>query len=173
MSNMTQLEKVLAAELAKVAVIDVAAIIEAAQECCMGGCTPAITEVVVTPTPEVEKPKVTRKTPVKEVNPIAPNDQPQVEPKPASTPAPTPEPVAPVTPPTTPGIDLTGLFTGTGADKKVVKDVFLAAVEKAKSMAAINALNATADCGFAFGDFTDNEIEVARRKLKRWGAAQG
>jgi len=70
------------------------------------------------------------------------------------------------------GIDLSGLFTGSGADKKVVKTVFLTAVEQANTLAHLVALNATCDCGFATGDFTEETAAVLKRKLARWGAAQ-
>ena len=168
MNNMTQLEKVLAAELAKVAVIDVAAIIEAAQACCMGG--PAVTvataptTIVETPAPKAEKAKAVKATVEKPVEQV----------KPVETPAPTPAPVVekPATPAPTVGIDLSGLFTGSGADKKVVKDVFLAAVEQAKTLAHLVALNATCDCGFDTSTYTEDTTPVLRRKLDRWGRAQ-
>ena len=179
MSNMTSLENVLAAALAKATNVDIPAIIEAAQACCIGGCTPTVAEgkveVVVTQAPEAEKPKPARVK--KEVAPTIPNPpgcQPEQECKPTPDPvAEKPAPVEPLVSKEPPaGIDLSGLFVGAGADKKVVKDVFLAAVEKAKNVATLAALNATCDCGFATGDYTDNEMEVLRRKLKRWGAAQ-
>jgi hypothetical protein len=50
--------------------------------------------------------------------------------------------------------------------------VFLAAVEKAKTLAALVALNATCDCGFATGDYTEETAAVLKRKLTRWGMAQ-
>lgn len=202
---MTQLEKVLAEALTKFTStnIDVAAIIEAAQACCIGGCLPTVatgstTETItVTPTivgsannnagvqtpPKAEKAPRTKKevvdTLVKAIEPAVQECKPDSMP-PVDTSHPEDEfrptkdqAIAPVvTKEPTVGIDLTGLFVGTGADKKVVKDVFLAAVEKAKNVATLAALNATCDCGFATGDYTDNEMEVLRRKLRRWGAAQ-
>lgn len=193
--SMTSLEKVLAIELAKVSNVDIPAIIEAAKACSVGvGCdrylataTVAEGQTVVVETaigkvevpPVVQKPARTKKevpevVGSQSVEPIKPVETPspvvQLTPEPVAE---KPAPVAPVTPAaTTLGIDLTGLFVGTGADKKVVKDVFLAAVEKAKNLATLVALNATCDCGFATGDYTEETAPVLKRKLNRWGAAQ-
>lgn len=163
----TSLEKVLAESLARCTGADIPGIIAAAQEACMGGCATSATgpvEVVVTPAPKDTKPKGLKK----EAETVKPVETPVVETK--------PEPVVATPPPANKepavGIDLSGLFTGTGADKKVVKDVFMAAVEKAKNLATLVALNATCDCGFATGDYTEETALVLKRKLNRWGAAQ-
>ena len=181
----TSLEKVLAESLARCTGADIPGIIEAAQAACMGGnvavatgCTTetvtvgslannapagvAATKAVVE---EVAKTKRITKAMQEEAA------QKLVEPvKPVE--ATTPEPEKPVTQAPTVGIDLSGLFTGSGADKKVVKTVFLTAVEQANTLAHLVALNATCDCGFATGDFTEETAAVLKRKLARWGAAQ-
>jgi len=182
----TSLEKVLAESLARCTGADIPGIIAAAQECCKGGSA-SVTEVVVSPT---ATPTITKKAAkairasIKELEkPITPAGDTCAPEKPAetvgkpveaTTPTPTPAPVAekPATPAPTVGIDLSGLFVGTGADKKVVKTVFLAAVEQAKTLAHLVALNATCDCGFATGDYTEETAPVLKRKLARWGAAQ-
>lgn len=186
MSN-TQLECALAEALEKATGVNIPAIVAAAQACCIGGCAPTVAEgkveVVVTPAPTVTKKAAAAvRAAIKEVEkpietPVTkPPETEGVKYETIATGTPLvekPTPVAPVVSKEPPaGIDLSGLFVGTGADKKVVKDVFLAAVEKAKNVATLAALNATCDCGFATGDYTDNEMEVLRRKLKRWGAAQ-
>jgi len=182
----TSLEKVLAESLARCTGADIPGIIAAAQECCKGGSA-SVTEVVVSPT---ATPTITKKAAaairasIKErEKPITPAGDTCAPEKPAetvgkpveaTTPTPTPAPVAekPATPAPTVGIDLSGLFVGTGADKKVVKTVFLAAVDSAKTLAHLVALNATCDCGFATGDYTEETAAVLKRKLARWGAAQ-
>ena len=164
---MTKLEQTLAEALAKATNVDIPAIIAAAEACCLGGQTVQETKVSVVETAaaEQEKPKRTRKT--AEAAPAPAEEKPATPPlaeekeEPATTNATSPQ-----------GIDISGLFTGSGADKKVVKDVFLAAVEKAKNLAALVALNATCDCGFATGDYTEETAAVLKRKLSRWGAAQ-
>ena len=160
----TSLEKVLAESLARCTGADIPGIIEAAQAACKGGpVTVATTPVTIVETvaPKVEKPKAVKATVEKVVETVG---------KPVE--ATTPEPEKPVTQAPTVGIDLSGLFTGSGADKKVVKTVFLTAVEQAKTLAHLVALNATCDCGFATGDFTEETAAVLKRKLARWGAAQ-
>lgn len=171
MSNMTQLEKVLATELAKLATIDIPAIIEAAQASIIGGCKTVASENVKVVETVAEKPVKPART-MKEV--VEANKAPVVE-KPAQEvtqkAAPTKEDyTSPAT--VSAGVNISGLFSGTGADKKVVKDVFLAAVEQAKTLQALVALNATCDCGFATGDYTEETAPVLKRKLARWGAAQ-
>lgn len=171
MNNTTQLEQVLAKELAKVANVDIEAIIIAAQRACMGGCKTVASEnatVVVSPVKE-EKSKAV-KLPVQEAAPDKSTNA--YDPNATQVNQTMPEKLQPPKPEPTVGIDLSGLFTGSGADRKVVKDVFLAAVEKAKSLAALTALNATCDCGFDLSAYTDDTVEVVRRKLRRWGAAQ-
>jgi outer membrane biosynthesis protein TonB len=160
------LEKVLAESLARCTGADIPGIIQAAQECCKGGgetvATAPVT-IVETPAPKPEKAKAVKATvekPVEQVKPVEPLVVEPTAEKPQATPAPTV------------GIDLSGLFVGTGADKKVVKTVFLAAVEQAKTLAHLVALNATCDCGFATGDYTEETAAVLKRKLARWGAAQ-
>jgi hypothetical protein len=148
----------------------------------MGGCK---TEVVMAPpviietaigkievppvAPKAEKSKKERVEAVRES--IKELEKPLV---PETKPEPVVEKPQPVTNPSNPpvGIDLTGLFKGEGASRKPDKDVFLAAVEKAKNLATLVALNATCDCGFATGDFTEETAPVLKRKLARWGAAQ-
>ena len=165
----TSLEKVLAESLARCTGADIPGIIEAAQAACMGGnvalniALPA--EVVVTPAPKAEKAPRTAKEVKATVEKVVETVGKPVE-------ATTPEPEKPVTQAPTVGIDLSGLFTGSGADKKVVKTVFLTAVEQANTLAHLVALNATCDCGFATGDFTEETAAVLKRKLARWGAAQ-
>lgn len=174
MNNMTQLEKVLATELAKLASIDVAAIIEAAQAACIGGCKTVANEnvkVVETPAEKVTKPVRTAKELV-EANKAPIVEKPVQEKTVTTPPAEKKEEPAPEKPSTSAGVNLTGLFTGSGADKKVVKDVFLAAVEQAKTLQQLVALNATCDCGLATGDYTEETAAVLKRKLARWGAAQ-
>ena len=168
---MTKLEQTLAEALAKATNVDIPAIIAAAEASCLGGQTVQETKVSVVETAaaEQEKPKRTRKT--AEAAPAPAEEKPATPPlaeekeEPAPTNATDPRD-------TFTFIDLTGLFTGSGADKKVVKDVFLAAVEKAKNLAALVALNAACDCGFATGDYTEETAAVLKRKLSRWGAAQ-
>lgn len=168
--NMTKLEKVLAENLTAVTGVDIIAIIEAAG----GSATQrddTVTEqagkvtVVETPAAKVKAKKIepakTVETPVDNSRPV-PTERPRPEPVPEQTADDSP----------LPGIDITGLFTGSGADKKVVKDVFLAAVEKANNLATLVALNATCDCGYATGDYTEETAAVLKRKLARWGNAQ-
>ena len=174
---MTQLEQKLAETIGKlVPGLDLAGIIEAAR----GPCdhtfgTPPV--VVVTPQPPAAEPaKRTRKTaaaePEKPATILDASGKELLEGKPTPEPEKAPEPDKPIPPATASGIDLTGLIVGTGASKKVVKDVFLAAVEKAKTLAALVALNDVCDCGFATGDYTEETAGVLKRKLNRWGAAQ-
>lgn len=171
--SMTKLEEALAIELTKVTTVDVKAIIEAAQAACIGGPsntqtvqeTPVTT--VQTAAPWAEKPKRARKT---EATPPA-----------AETPAPAPvpeeKPATPATPPAapapeaaqTPGVNLTGLFEGSGPSKKVVKAVFLEAVEKAGTLAALVALNDMCDCGIDTTGYTEETAAVLRRRMTRWG----
>ena len=167
----TSLEKVLAESLARCTGADIPGIIAAAQECVKGGPDTVVTTVatapvtvVETPAPKPEKVKVVKTTAEKPVEQVKPVEMPPLAEKPT---APAPTNAIP-----TVGIDLSGLFVGTGADKKVVKTVFLAAVEQAKTLAHLVALNATCDCGFATGDFTEETAAVLKRKLTRWGAAQ-
>jgi hypothetical protein len=182
----TSLEKVLAESLARCTGADIPGIIAAAQECCKGVCQTVevgMSDTVITAgsacgqggtaTQEPEKPKRTR-IPAKEVAPVTPaGDSPATEPLPqGGMIADAGKPPTPVTQAPTVGIDLSGLFTGSGADKKVVKDVFLKAVDSAKTLAHLVALNATCDCGFATGDYTEETAAVLKRKLTRWGAAQ-
>ena len=166
--NITPLEKILAESLARCTGADIPAIILAAQEACMGGCkTVADTavEVVTTPAPTLNNGKPTPKKKTVEPSKDNPTEEPKLPSEPIAPPAENPSVTAT-------GIDLTGLFTGSGADKKVVKDVFLAAVEKAKTLAHLVALNATCDCGFATDLYNEETAPVLRRKLTRWGAAQ-
>lgn len=163
--SMSKLEKVLAESLAKMTNVDILGIIAAAQESC-GACETQAgdnVKVVVTTAEPTPKP-----APVKRVK-----EQPQ---KPVETASVDPEPVKEKEKPTATvpadSVDLTGLFVGSGADKRVVKDVFLAAVEKSKTLAHLIALNAACDCGFATGDYTEETMPVLKRKLTRWGAAQ-
>jgi hypothetical protein len=166
----TSLEKVLAESLARCTGADIPGIIAAAQECCKGGPANVVTTVatapvtvVETPAPKAEKAKAVKTTAEKPVEQVKPVETPVVE-QPVTNPSNPPTPAV--------GIDLSGLFVGTGADKKVVKDVFLKAVEQAKTLAHLVALNATCDCGFATGDYTEETAAVLKRKLTRWGAAQ-
>ena len=183
--SMTQLEKVLAESLAKYTSgqIDVVKIIEAAQAAVIGGCqtTEATGTVIETAIGQVVVPPAAPKAPRTKKEVVEAPPPPKAEPPAAEPPPVKQEPVTqeppknetmPEKPAQTSGVNLTGLFTGSGADKKVVKDVFLAAVEQAKSLPALVALNATCDCGFALGDYTEDMVEVVRRKLRRWGMAQ-
>jgi len=174
---MTQLEQKLAEAIsALIPGFDlVGIIIEAARGPCACeqtvGTPPA---VVVTAQPEPAK--RTRKAAVVGSLPEPEKSIPEQAPAPAaatpaSEPEKAPEAGKPI-PANAAGIDLTGLFEGTGASKKVVKDVFIAAVEKAKTLAALVALNEVCDCGFATGDYTEETAGVLKRKLNRWGAAQ-
>lgn len=165
--SMTQLERALAEGLAKLSNLDIPAIIEAAQASCLGG--PEIVQTVQmtpvtkveTPAPEPEKPKRTRKA---EQPAPAPEPEKAAPPPPPRPPAPAQEPAAPAA-----GLNITGLIEGTGAQKKVVKDVFLAAVEKAGTLAALVALNDICDCGIPTAQFTEETAAVLRRRMTRWG----
>jgi hypothetical protein len=173
--SMTTLEKVLADALAKVTQVDIPAIIAAAQACCVGGCeTEVVVDLGTLGEPERAQPKP-EKAPrtKKEVETVKPVETPVVletKTEPAALKPPTF--IKHTTVVIQDGINLTGLFTGTGADKKVVKAVFLNAVEQSKTLSALVALNATCDCGFATGDYTEETAPVLKRKLARWGAAQ-
>lgn len=176
--SMTKLEEALAIELTKVMTVDVKAIIEAAQAACIGGPsntqtvqeTPVTT--VQTAAPETENPKRARKTeatqPVGEQQAPAPAPVPEEKPVPPPAPAATPPPPAPETA-QTPGVNLTGLFEGSGPSKKVVKAVFLEAVEKAGTLAAMFALNDMCDCGIDTTGYTEETAAVLRRRMTRWG----
>lgn len=172
---MTQLEQKLAETIGKlVPGLDLAGIIEAARGPCACeqtvGTPPA---VVVTAQPEPAK--RTRKAAAVEPEKPAVLFDAEGKDVPADKPVPVPDKAPEVdkpVPANAAGIDLTGLFEGTGLSKKVVKDVFIAAVEKAKTLAALVALNEVCDCGFATGDYTEETAGVLKRKLNRWGAAQ-
>lgn len=175
---MTQLEQKLAEAISAIIPgFNLVGIIEAARGPC--GCeqtvgTPPV--VVETPQPPAAEPsKRARKAAAVEPEKPAVVFNADGKDVPADKPTPEPEKVPeadrPV-PATASGIDLTGLIVGTGASKKVVKDVFLAAVEKAKTLSALVALNDVCDCGFATGDYTEETAGVLKRKLNRWGAAQ-
>jgi len=185
----TSLEKVLAESLARCTGADIPGIIAAAQECCKGGPA-SVTEVVVSPT---ATPTITKKAAaairasIKELEkPITPAGDTCAPEKPAetvgkpveaTTPTQTPAPVDTGKPPPEnkeppTGMVLSGLFTGCGPDKKVVKTVFLSAVEQAKTLAHLVAMNATCDCGFDTSTYAEDTVPVLRRKLDRWGRAQ-
>ena len=121
---------------------------------------------VQTAAPEAEKPKRARRTEA---------TQPAAE-APAPAPVPEEKPVPPTPPPAqapetaqTPGVNLTGLFEGSGPSKKVVKAVFLEAVEKAGTLAALVALNDMCDCGIDTTTYTEETAAVLRRRMTRWG----
>lgn len=172
---MTQLETALAVALAKLANIDIVAIIDAAQRVSdVAEQTVGSGVAIVAPPPAVVEPaKRTRKV----AEPTAPAaDAPKVEPtaqKPSEPPK-EPEAAKPAATPTAgaTGIDITGLLEGSGPTQKVVKAVFLAAVEKAPSLAALVALNEVCCCGIATESFTEETVPVLKRRMNRWGAAQ-
>lgn len=183
--SMTKLEQTLAEALAKATNVDIPAIIAAANACCVGGCggeqTVQTGKVETLTTAAGVKGETGAKRVRRTAEPEAPADPAPATPpateaaKPAIPPPPAEKPADPPPAASAPqgvGIDLTGLFTGSGADKKVVKDVFLKAVEKASNLAALVALNAACDCGFSTGDYTEETVPVLKRKLSRWGAAQ-
>ena len=179
--SMTKLEEVLAKSLADVTKVDIGAIIDAARVTGTGCAAtvsvgPAKTvETTVSTEQEVGRTKRASKA-AQETPPPASTQQPvKIEPTPtATTITPPIEQTTAQTNTAQPqgGINLTGLFTGSGADKKVVKEVFLAAVSKATNLAQLVALNATCDCGFPTGDYTEETAVVLKRKLTRWGDAQ-
>lgn len=179
--SMTKLEESLAKSLADVTKVDIGAIIDAARATCPDGATtvsvgPAKTvETTVPPEQEAGRTKRVSKA-TQETLPPVPTQQPvKIEPPSTATTIPPPvEQAVAQTNTTQPqgGINLTGLFTGSGADKKIVKEVFLAAVAKATNLAQLIALNATCDCGFPTGDYTEETAAVLKRKLTRWGDAQ-
>lgn len=180
---MTKLEQVLADTVKNGTGIDVAAIIAAAQESVtttatigLGGFSAVETTIADdTPAKTVRRAKKTEQAPTEQ----APTEMTNT---PVAEPATAPSETATVKQETaetrnadpTPGINISGLFTGTGADKKVVKTVFLAAVEKAETLAALVALNDICDCGIDTSDgrFTEDTSVVLRKKLTRWGNAQ-
>lgn len=162
---MTQLEQKLAEAIsALIPGFDLPGIIEAARGPCACEQTVGTSPVTKVETAASEPAaKRTRKTAgAVEGSPLTP----------ASPTAPEPEKAAPAADKAPGGIDISGLFEGTGASKKLNKAVFLAAVEKAGTLSALVALNATCDCGFATGDYTEETAPVLKRKLNRWGAAQ-
>lgn len=168
---MTKLEEALAIELMKVMTVDVKAIIEAAQAACIGGPSNAQTvqetpvTTVQTAAPEAEKPKRARRT--EATQPAAETPAPATVPEEKPT---TPPPAAPAPEAAqTPGVNLTGLFEGVGAFRKVVKAVFLEAVEKAGTLAALVALNDMCDCGIDTTTYTEETAAVLRRRMTRWG----
>lgn len=168
---MTQLEQKLAEALGKQTGIDILGIIEAARGPCACEQTVGTSPATKVETAAQEPAKRTRKTAgAVDGSPVAPAAVPAPEPE---KPAPEPEKAPPAgdAQPSV-GIDITGLFEGSGASKKLVKSVFMAAVEKASSLASLVALNAACDCGFATGDYTEETAPVLKRKLTRWGAAQ-
>ena len=171
--SMTKLERVLAEGLAKATNVDIPAIIEAARECCIGGPdtvqtvqTTPVTKVE-TPAPEAEKPKATRARKTEAIPPPpAAFEQAPEAPKPPEPPAAKPQEEA-----ASSGLVLTGLIEGTGAQKRVVKEVFLSLLEKAKGdHAKLLAINDICDCGLPKDDFAAPETSpVLYRRLTRWG----
>lgn len=170
---MTQLEQKLAEAIsALIPTLDMVGIIEAARGSCACEQTVGTSPVTKVETAASEPAKRTRRT--------TPSPEPEktviTDVVPADAIAgriPEPEKASPVADkPSGVGIDISGLFEGAGASKKVNKAVFLAAVEKAGTLAALVALNNTCDCGFATGDYTEETAPVLKRKLNRWGAAQ-
>lgn len=170
--SMTKLEEVLANALKAATNVDIPAIIEAAQACVIGGPAQTVQETPVTtvipPAAEPATEKSTKRT--RKAEPTS--ETPSEVSKPAEAPASTQPPVAPAAPAAPAGVDLSGLFSGSGASKKLNKEVFLAAVEKAGTLAALVALNATCDCGYATGAYTEDTAGVLKNKLLRWGNAQ-
>lgn len=175
--SMTKLEKVLAETLAKVTSVDIPAIVEAAQACCCGGggCGEPAQTVQTTPvtrvetaTPEAEKPKRERNRRETPAAQEPPNPETQTPPVPPPQEQKAPETVKPSE---APGVQITGLIEGDGPGRKVVKAVFLAAVEKAVTLAALTALNDICDCGVETSGFTEETAPVLRRRLTRWGMA--
>lgn len=171
--SMTKLEEVLADTLGRVSDINIKAIIEAAQACIVGGPSQTVQTTPVaqveTTAPEGEKPKRGRKPAQESVPP--PAAEPETPPAP---PVPPTSPVAePPTATTNPGagLNITGLFDGSGPGKKIVKAVFLPAVEKATNLAALIAINDICDCGIETGGYTEETSPVLRRRLTRWGMA--
>ena len=171
--SMTKLEEVLAVALRAATNVDIPAIIEAAQACIVGGPSQTVQTTPVahveTPAPETEKPKRGRKPSQESVPP--PAAEPETPPAPPVPPTP---PVA--EPPAAPantgsGLNITGLFEGSGPGKKVVKAVFLTAVEKATNLAALVAINDICDCGIETGGYSEETSPVLRRRLTRWGMA--
>lgn len=183
--SMTKLEEVLAKSLADVTKVDIGAIIDAARATCPDGVSTVAAgsmKVVVTGVgAEQEVGRTKRASKAVQETPTSVSSQQPAKTEPPSTATTIPPPVEPPvqqtvaqTNTTQPqgGINLTGLFTGSGADKKIVKEVFLAAVGKATNLAQLIALNATCDCGFPTGDYTEETAAVLKRKLTRWGDAQ-
>lgn len=179
--SMTKLEEVLAKSLADVTKVDIGAIIDAARATCPdGGSTVATGSMKVVLTgvgAEQEVGRTKRASKAVQETPTSVSSQQPAKTEPPSTVTTIPPPVEPTATQTNTaqpqgGINLTGLFTGSGADKKIVKEVFLAAVGKATNLAQLIALNATCDCGFPTGDYTEETAAVLKRKLTRWGDAQ-
>jgi pyruvate/2-oxoglutarate dehydrogenase complex dihydrolipoamide acyltransferase (E2) component len=158
----TQLELALARALGTQTGLDVEAIINAAQASAGDKAPDA---------PKAERKKAAAAPTAPEtpqpLKPDAPAEPPKPVPPPGAQPAPEPQKdAAPA------GVDLTGLFTGSGAEKKVVKAVFLAAVEKANGLAALVALNGACDCGIDASPDTAETAPLLKKKMLRWGNAQ-
>lgn len=160
---MTQLESALASALSEATGIDIAGIIRAAR----GGSEQTVGNGNVT---QVVSGGCACKE--KKADPVAPPPPPSLVPDDPGgefPPLDEPEHTDPERPASS-GVNITRPFDP--ATKKLNKDVFLAAVEKANTLASLTALNETCDCGISTAIYTEETARGLKNKLTRWGRAQ-
>ena len=174
---MTELEHLFAGKLGELLNVDIVRIIEAARsgdrDAQTVGTNPS---VVVTGTPDVSQPKA-RSRKAAEAAPVS--APPAQEPKPETA---AQEKAQPAAEPAkeeakletqASGLNLTGLFTGSGTSKTVVKEVFFEAVERAGTLKALLALHDVCECGLPnIEAYTEETIALLKKRMVKWGNAQ-